>query len=66
MKKDDLFIGMLCSCSKGTGVISWVDESANHVYLSDVSTQPHHASQHYKVKIDEIDLWLDKTMINNK
>lgn len=61
MKKDDVYIGMLCSCSKGTGIVEWVDETAKHVYLSDISELATNNCHPYKVEIDDIDSWVDNS-----
>ena len=59
MKKDDIFIGMLCASSKGTGVVSWVDEDTKNVYMSDLG-----GTLHYKVDIDDIDCWVEEDILN--
>ena len=59
MKKDELFIGMLCASAKGTGVISWVDEKAQNIYMTDLP-----GKQHYKVNFDDIDCWLEEELEN--
>ena len=51
MNKDELYIGMLCYCPDGTGVVSWVDEYARYVYVSDISGE-----HFYRLSVNELDI----------
>lgn len=66
MNKDKVYIGMLCSCSKGTGVVEWVDETVKHVYLSDIAELATNDCHPFKVKIDDIDMWVDNPSLTTK
>lgn len=49
MKLNEIHIGMKCGSKKGSGTVTWIDESTNTVYMSDTEN-----NNSFDVLFDEI------------